>query len=70
MPTCTIWSSDSPAGQNFCGECGAALGNRCPQCGADNPAGKNFRGDCGTALTGIRFEECRSARASGLERAR
>ncbi|MGO9263478.1 MAG: AAA family ATPase, partial [Candidatus Binataceae bacterium] len=34
----------------FCGDCGAALPNLCPQCGADNPAGKRFCGECGTAL--------------------
>lgn len=31
-------------------DCGAAIANLCPKCGADNPAGKRLRGECGTAL--------------------
>jgi class 3 adenylate cyclase len=35
----------------FCGECGAPLKNRCPQCGFDNPPRFKFCGECGTPLT-------------------
>jgi class 3 adenylate cyclase len=36
--------------QEVLGDCGAALENRCPQCGAENTTGKRFCGDCGAAL--------------------
>ena len=49
--TCAHCGSDNPAGKKFCGDCGAALENRCPQCGADNPANKKFCGDCGASLS-------------------
>src|ERR1019366_5624450 len=45
-------SVDNPAGKRFCGDCGAALANRCGQCGAENPPEKKFCGDCGSALAG------------------
>src|SRR5262245_26774837 len=48
--TCRRCGSDNPAGKKFCGDCGAALDNRCPQCGADTPADKKFCGDCGTSF--------------------
>jgi class 3 adenylate cyclase len=48
---CANCKADNPAGQKFCGDCGAALANLCPRCGADNSAGKRFCGECGGALT-------------------
>ena len=36
----------------FCGNCGAALRNRCPRCGLGNPPEFKFCGECGMALTG------------------
>jgi class 3 adenylate cyclase len=36
----------------FCGECGVALKNRCPECGFENPPRFKFCGTCGTSLTG------------------
>jgi class 3 adenylate cyclase len=47
---CSKCGSDSPAGKQFCGDCGAPLANHCPKCGGQNPPGKRFCGDCGTAL--------------------
>jgi len=47
---CWNCKTENPAGKKFCGDCGAALANLCPQYGADNPAGKRFCGECGTAL--------------------
>src|SRR5215510_13237001 len=36
----------------FCGQCGAALARRCPQCQADAPPGFRFCGQCGASLQG------------------
>jgi class 3 adenylate cyclase len=46
-PKCGI---ENPAGQKFCGDCGAPLANLCPKCGSDNPGGKRFCGECGAGL--------------------
>jgi class 3 adenylate cyclase len=35
---------------NFCGKCGARLGNRCVRCGFDNPSEFAFCGRCGSSL--------------------
>jgi len=35
----------------FCGNCAAALRNRCPRCGLENPPEFKFCGGCGIALT-------------------
>lgn len=40
----------NPAGQRYCGECGASLAGLCPN-GHVNPPGQHFCGECGTALT-------------------
>jgi class 3 adenylate cyclase len=37
---------------SFCGECGAPLQRRCPQCGSENPTRFKFCGTCGTPLSG------------------
>ena len=50
--TCSECGFESPAGMQFCGECGARLPTRCPGCGFDNPPRAKFCGGCGTALTG------------------
>src|SRR5215813_884756 len=34
----------------FCGQCGAALAPRCPQCQAESPPGFRFCGQCGASL--------------------
>ncbi|RPH76245.1 MAG: hypothetical protein EHM88_20055, partial [Candidatus Rokuibacteriota bacterium] len=47
---CGRCSGDSPPGQRFCGDCGAALASGCPACGALQPAGQRFCGDCGAPL--------------------
>jgi class 3 adenylate cyclase/tetratricopeptide (TPR) repeat protein len=47
---CSSCGAGNPAGNKFCGDCGALLGARCSQCGADNPADKRFCGDCGAPL--------------------
>jgi adenylate cyclase len=47
---CARCRHDNPAGQKFCGECGAALASVCPACGASSPPGQKFCGECGTAL--------------------
>jgi ribosomal protein L40E len=39
---CSKCGAENPEGKQFCGHCGAVLGNRCPQCGADNAVGKRF----------------------------
>ena len=47
---CPRCQHESPAGQKFCGECGARLARGCPGCGAVNPAGQKFCGECGASL--------------------
>ena len=48
--TCPSCGFGNPAGQKFCGECGARLSGACPSCGAENPPGQKFCGECGTVL--------------------
>jgi class 3 adenylate cyclase/tetratricopeptide (TPR) repeat protein len=48
---CPRCQHDNPAGQKFCGECGAQLTSVCPACRAVNPPGQKFCGDCGAPLT-------------------
>lgn len=52
MLTCDTCGTDNPAGQRFCGECGAALARSCPTCGVPAPAGQRFCGECGHPLAG------------------
>jgi class 3 adenylate cyclase/tetratricopeptide (TPR) repeat protein len=56
---CPACQHENPAGQKFCGECGARLASMCPSCSASNPPGQKFCGECGTALgegaAGARF---------------
>jgi class 3 adenylate cyclase/tetratricopeptide (TPR) repeat protein len=47
---CRSCGSANPAGNRFCGDCGASLPVSCAACGAENPPGKRFCGDCGAAL--------------------
>jgi hypothetical protein len=42
---------ENPAGQKFCGECGARLAAGCPSCGSSNPPSQKFCGECGAPLT-------------------
>jgi class 3 adenylate cyclase/predicted ATPase len=47
---CSQCGAVSPAGNKFCGECGAPLAVECSACGRVNPPGTKFCGECGTAL--------------------
>jgi class 3 adenylate cyclase/predicted ATPase len=47
---CPHCRHDNPAGQKFCGGCGARLAATCSACGASNPPGQKFCGECGTPL--------------------
>jgi class 3 adenylate cyclase/tetratricopeptide (TPR) repeat protein len=47
---CTSCQHDNPAGQKFCGECGARLEAVCPSCQTPNPPGQKFCGECGAPL--------------------
>jgi class 3 adenylate cyclase/predicted ATPase len=47
---CPRCSAESPSGQKFCGECGAALALVCRSCGTASSPGQKFCGECGTAL--------------------
>jgi class 3 adenylate cyclase/tetratricopeptide (TPR) repeat protein len=47
---CPRCSAESPSGQKFCGECGAALALVCRSCGTASASGQKFCGECGTAL--------------------
>jgi hypothetical protein len=48
---CARCGSESPAGKNFCGDCGAELSNRCPSCAAVISDSWKFCRDCGAALS-------------------
>jgi len=47
---CPRCQHDNPAGQKFCGECGAPLALPCSACGASNPPEQKFCGGCGARL--------------------
>jgi class 3 adenylate cyclase len=47
---CPACQHENPAGQKFCGDCGARLASLCPSCNAPNPPGQKFCGECGSAL--------------------
>jgi class 3 adenylate cyclase len=47
---CPACQHENPAGQKFCGDCGARLAALCPSCNASNPPGQKFCGECGNAL--------------------
>jgi class 3 adenylate cyclase len=48
--SCVQCGGANPAGQHFCGMCGAPLAAACPGCGEPAPPGARFCGACGTAL--------------------
>jgi len=48
---CPRCQQENPAGQKFCGDCGARLAASCATCGAANPPGQKFCGECGAALS-------------------
>ncbi len=47
---CARCGSESPAGKNFCGDCGAELSNRCPRCGSVISDSSKFCRDCGAEV--------------------
>jgi class 3 adenylate cyclase len=47
---CPVCQHENPAGQKFCGDCGARLASLCPSCNASNPPGQRFCGECGSSL--------------------
>src|SRR3954469_19221861 len=49
---CPQCQHENPAGQKFCGECGARLEARCSICGSVNPQDQKFCGECGERLAG------------------
>jgi len=61
MVKCPNCGMENPAGQQFCGKCGAKLvievpqqpKIKCPNCGLQNLAGQQFCGNCGAKLTGM-----------------
>jgi class 3 adenylate cyclase len=48
--TCTACGHANPAGNRFCGGCGAALERQCAACQHANPPDHRFCGGCGAAL--------------------
>ena len=48
---CSQCQHENPAGQKFCGECGARLAHSCPACNAANVPTNKFCGECGAKLT-------------------
>jgi class 3 adenylate cyclase len=52
VSVCANCSAENPAGQRFCGSCGASLNAICASCGGVSSPGQRFCGDCGSPLTG------------------
>ncbi len=52
----------------FCTRCGAALGQRCPDCGRDNPPGAAFCAECGVRLAADGEPQGAAAPRSDVER--
>ena len=50
---CTKCGTNNPPGNNFCANCGNALGRICAKCNAENPPASNFCGRCGSSLADI-----------------
>jgi class 3 adenylate cyclase/tetratricopeptide (TPR) repeat protein len=50
MAVCENCGAENPAGQKFCGDCGAGLATLCSSCGSSNPPGQRFCGECGASL--------------------
>jgi len=50
--SCSACGHESPAGNRFCGGCGAALPKSCPACAHPNPPDHRFCGACGAPLEG------------------
>ncbi len=50
MSACPQCAAENPAGQRFCGACGAPLAATCSSCGGTNPPGQRFCGECGSSL--------------------
>src|SRR6201997_2410686 len=59
---CPRCQAENPAGQKFCGECGAQLASACAACGHSNPPAQKFCGECGAPLTqaGTKFDSPKS----------
>jgi class 3 adenylate cyclase len=51
--SCAACGHDNPAGNRFCGGCGAALERRCAACEHANPPDHRFCGGCGVALDSV-----------------
>jgi DNA-directed RNA polymerase subunit RPC12/RpoP len=64
MVKCPNCGMENPAGQQFCGKCGAKLVTevpqqpkiKCPNCGLQNLAGQQFCGNCGARLVAMAQE--------------
>ena len=54
---CPRCQQENPAGQKFCGDCGAHLTDSCSACGAANPPAQRFCGECGAALSPVRARQ-------------
>jgi class 3 adenylate cyclase len=50
MSACPQCAADNPAGQRFCGSCGAPLAATCSSCGGTYLPGQRFCGECGSSL--------------------
>jgi class 3 adenylate cyclase/tetratricopeptide (TPR) repeat protein len=61
---CASCRAENPAGNKFCGECGAALVLACGGCGSRNPPTNRFCGECGARLTAESSADAPSSVAS------
>ncbi len=61
---CRLCRQHNDAGRRFCGRCGRALWETCPQCQKPGPVGEAFCGECGTNLAELHQQHIKKYEAA------